>query len=100
MPQFLVVGAGAALGAAARYLLSAALGGGMIRDVLVGMPVGALYAGSPETVARKIARTVQDLGLDRFDLKYATGTLSHESMMRSIELYGREVVPRVRALLG
>ena len=30
MPQFLVVGAGAALGAVARYLLSAALGGGMI----------------------------------------------------------------------
>ena len=30
MPQFLVVGAGAALGAAARYLLSAALCGGMI----------------------------------------------------------------------
>ena len=31
MPQFLVVGAGAALGAAARYLLSAALGGGIQR---------------------------------------------------------------------
>ena len=37
---------------------------------------GALYVGSPETVARKIARTVKGLGIDRFDLKYATGPQS------------------------
>ena len=35
MPQFLVVGAGAALGAVARYLLSAALGGGMLPLLLI-----------------------------------------------------------------
>lgn len=51
-------------------------------------PEGALYAGSPDRVATKIADTVTTLGLGRFDLKYATGTLSHEAMMRSIELYG------------
>ena len=37
---------------------------------------GALYVGSPETVARKITATVQELGLDRFDFKYSAGTLS------------------------
>ncbi|MCI1018100.1 LLM class flavin-dependent oxidoreductase [Microbacterium sp. C5A9] len=63
-------------------------------------PAGATYAGSPERVAAKIADTVRTLGLGRFDLKYATGTLSHESMMRSIELYGTEVIPRVRRLLA
>jgi len=63
-------------------------------------PDGALYAGSPERVAAKIADTVKLLGLGRFDLKYATGTLSHEAMMRSIELYGTEVIPRVRRLLA
>ncbi len=63
-------------------------------------PDGAIYAGSPETVARKIADTVRTLGIDRFDLKYANGTLSHDTMMRSIELYGTEVVPRVRELLA
>ena len=63
-------------------------------------PEGAIYAGSPERVAAKIAETVTTLGLGRFDLKYATGTLSHEAMMRSIELYGTEVIPRVRALLA
>lgn len=40
------------------------------------------------------------LGASRFDLKYSAGTLPHETMMRSIELYGTEVVPRVRELLG
>lgn len=61
---------------------------------------GALYAGSPDTVARKIADTVRALGLSRFDMKYSAGSLPHEAMMRSIELYGTEVVPRVRALLA
>ena len=60
---------------------------------------GSLYVGSPETVARKIAATVRALGASRFDLKYSAGTLGHEPMLRSIELYGREVTPRVRQLL-
>ena len=60
---------------------------------------GSLYVGAPETVARKIAATVKLLGAARFDLKYTSGTLPHETAMRSIELYGREVIPRVRELL-
>ena len=63
-------------------------------------PAGALYVGSPDRVAAKIADTVTTLGLGRFDMKYATGTLSHDAMMRSIELYGSEVIPRVRRLLA
>jgi probable LLM family oxidoreductase len=62
--------------------------------------LGSLYVGSPGTVARKIAATVRDLGASRFDLKYSAGTLSHERMLRSIELYGREVIPRVRELVA
>jgi probable LLM family oxidoreductase len=57
---------------------------------------GALFVGSPETVANKIVRAVDDLGLARFDLKYSAGTLPHELMMRCIELYGRKVAPLVR----
>ena len=60
---------------------------------------GSLYVGSPETVARKIVATVRALGASRFDLKYSAGTLPHEKMMRSIELYGGEVMPRVHTLL-
>jgi probable LLM family oxidoreductase len=61
---------------------------------------GSLYLGSPETVAHKLARTVQALGIQRFDLKYSAGTLPHENMMRSIELYGSKVVPMVKEILA
>ena len=60
---------------------------------------GALYVGSPETVAAKVVSTVKLLGLSRFDMKYSNGTLPHDAAMKSLELYGREVVPRVRSQL-
>lgn len=61
---------------------------------------GSLYVGSPETVARKIATTVSVLGINHFDLKYSAGPLSHEKSMHAIELYGSEVIPRVRELVA
>jgi probable LLM family oxidoreductase len=63
-------------------------------------PQGALYVGSPETVARKIAANLTSLGATRFDLKYGMGGLSHEALMTNIELYGTHVIPRVRELLA
>jgi probable LLM family oxidoreductase len=62
-------------------------------------PDGALFVGSPETVATKVVKVVKGLSLSRFDLKYSLGTLSHEKLRTSIELYGTHVVPRVRAAL-
>jgi probable LLM family oxidoreductase len=61
---------------------------------------GSLYVGSPETVATKLAAVIQLLGLSRFDLAYAVGRVPHEQRMSTIELYGREVIPRVRELLA
>jgi probable LLM family oxidoreductase len=61
---------------------------------------GSLYVGSPETVANKIAATVKALDVTRFDMKYSAGPLSHEKMMKSIELYGRKVIPLVRELVA
>jgi len=61
---------------------------------------GSLYVGSPETVARKIASTIQTLGLTRFDMKYANGPLPHAQLMTSIELYATKVLPRVKELLA
>ncbi len=63
-------------------------------------PRGALYVGSPETVARKIAANLRALGATRFDLKYGLPGMTHQQLMTSIELYGREVIPRVRELVG
>ncbi|MBD8140075.1 LLM class flavin-dependent oxidoreductase [Frigoribacterium sp. CFBP 13605] len=61
---------------------------------------GALYVGSPETVATKIAQNMRLLGATRFDMRYSMGRLPHELMMRSIELYGTKVVPLVREMLA
>ena len=63
-------------------------------------PHGALYIGSPETVAQKIATNLPALSASRFDLKYGMGGLSHDTMMTNIELYGTQVIPRVRELLA
>ncbi|MGW3247782.1 LLM class flavin-dependent oxidoreductase [Streptomyces sp. NPDC001070] len=60
---------------------------------------GALFVGSPETVARKIARVARDLHLTRFDLKYDIMHLPRQARARTIELLGREVAPMVRELL-
>jgi probable LLM family oxidoreductase len=61
---------------------------------------GAWHVGSPETVAQKVAKTIKDLGIQRFDLKYSAGTLPHERMMTAIELYTTRVLPRVKELIA
>jgi probable LLM family oxidoreductase len=61
---------------------------------------GSLYVGAPETVARRIAATIKHLGLAAFHLKYSAGALAHERMMRSVELYGRKVIPLVRDMVA
>jgi probable LLM family oxidoreductase len=61
---------------------------------------GSMYVGSPETVANRIARVARTLSLSRFDLLYAVGRVPHEQRLATIELFGREVIPRVRELLA
>jgi len=63
-------------------------------------PEGALYVGSPETVADKIVSNLELLGASRFDLKFGMPGLTHDQLMTTIELYGTEVIPRVRNLVG
>ena len=36
----------------------------------------------------------------RFDLKYGLPGLTHDQLITNIELYGRQVIPRVRELLA
>jgi probable LLM family oxidoreductase len=64
------------------------------------LATGALFVGSPETVALKIARMVDALQISRFDLKYDAVGLPRSARARTIELLGTEVVPRVRELLA
>ena len=61
-------------------------------------PEGALYVGSPETVAQKIVANLRTLEANRFDLKFGLPGLSQEAVLTNVELYGNEVIPRVRVL--
>ena len=63
-------------------------------------PEGALYVGSPETVARKIAANMPLLDVTRFNLKFAMPGMTQGQIMENIELYGTKVVPRVRELMA
>jgi probable LLM family oxidoreductase len=63
-------------------------------------PHGALYVGSPDTVAHKIAANLTALGANRFDLKFGMPGLAQPAVMANIELYGTQVIPRVRELLA
>ncbi|MEU8817401.1 LLM class flavin-dependent oxidoreductase [Actinoplanes sp. NPDC048796] len=61
---------------------------------------GSLYVGSPDTVARKIARAVTALDVGRFDLIYTVGAQPVEDRSRAVELYGSKVVPMVRDMIS
>lgn len=62
---------------------------------------GSLYVGSPETVARKMAAAIETLDAGRFDLVYTGGgAMPASQRMRAVELYGTEVIPRVKELLA
>jgi probable LLM family oxidoreductase len=61
---------------------------------------GSLYIGSPETVARKMARAIEALGVGRFDLIYSNGAQSIGSRLRTVELFGSKVVPMVQDILA
>jgi alkanesulfonate monooxygenase SsuD/methylene tetrahydromethanopterin reductase-like flavin-dependent oxidoreductase (luciferase family) len=61
---------------------------------------GSLYVGSPDTVARRIARTMTTLDATRFDVKYGMGPMPHAVLMENIRLLGTEVAPRVREHLA
>jgi probable LLM family oxidoreductase len=61
---------------------------------------GSLYVGSPETVAQKMASTIKDLGVGRFDLTYTFGPQPADDRLRHVELYGTKVIPRVKELLA
>ncbi len=66
----------------------------------VDVRTGALFVGSPQSVAPRIADAVRSLGLSRFDFKYDLLHLPTDLRARTIKLYGREVIPRVREVLA
>ncbi len=57
---------------------------------------GSLVIGDPDTVAKKILRWREILGIERFELHVSVGTMPPEVVHRSIEMLGKEVGPLVR----
>jgi probable LLM family oxidoreductase len=63
-------------------------------------PKGAIVIGDPEEVAQKIVRHSKALGgISRFTFQLDNAGLTHEKLMESIELIGKEVIPLVRKLI-
>lgn len=61
-------------------------------------PEGSLVLGDPETVAAKILRFQQTLGVNRFELHVSVGTVPHDRVLRSIEMLGTRVGPLVNSV--
>ena len=57
---------------------------------------GAMFVGSPEDVAKKLIKMIEELELDRFLLHLPIGSLEHEDVLKAIELFGTKVAPIVR----
>jgi probable LLM family oxidoreductase len=60
-------------------------------------PRGALAVGSPDQVIEKLLFEHELFGHQRYIAQMSVGAVAHHDVMRSIELFGNEVAPAVRA---
>ena len=61
-------------------------------------PTGAFLVGSPQNVAEKILRHSESLGgISRITFQMDSAGLTHEQLMRSFELLGKEVKPLINS---
>jgi probable LLM family oxidoreductase len=63
-------------------------------------PKGSLIVGSAQQVVDKILYEHSLFGHDRFLAQMAVGSLPHDKMLKSIELFGTKVAPEVRKSLN
>ena len=63
-------------------------------------PSGSLLVGSPQQVIDKILFEHSIFKHDRFLAQMDVGTLPHDKLMKSIELFGTKVAPEVKKVLG
>ena len=63
-------------------------------------PRGALAVGTSEQVAQKILYEHELFGNQRYIAQMSVGAVAHRDVLRSIELFGTEVAPVVRAEVG
>lgn len=61
---------------------------------------GALFVGDTEEMVDKILYAQEIFGLTRFAAHMDVGSPSHKDMMKSIEIFGTKIAPKVREALG
>ena len=62
-------------------------------------PKGSMVLGSPQEVIDKILYEHGLFGMTRFLIQFTVGTLPHDVVMKSIELFGTVVAPAVRSAI-
>jgi alkanesulfonate monooxygenase SsuD/methylene tetrahydromethanopterin reductase-like flavin-dependent oxidoreductase (luciferase family) len=65
------------------------------RDVDRALRAGALVAGSPDTVRALVERYPGETGANYFVASFQWGSITHEQALRSLELFGTEVIARM-----
>jgi probable LLM family oxidoreductase len=60
-------------------------------------PRGAVAVGAPEQVAEKLLFEHELFGHDRYIAQMSVGAVAHRDVLRSMELFGTQVAPLVRA---
>ena len=61
---------------------------------------GALFIGEPDAMVEKILSIQELFGLTRFAAHMDVGGPAHKDLMKSIEIYGTKIAPKVKAALG
>jgi probable LLM family oxidoreductase len=57
---------------------------------------GASFVGSPQEIVEKILFQYEIFKHDRFLIQFSVGSVPHDKLLRSIELFGTEVAPVIR----
>jgi alkanesulfonate monooxygenase SsuD/methylene tetrahydromethanopterin reductase-like flavin-dependent oxidoreductase (luciferase family) len=60
--------------------------------------LGVQFCGSPATVVEQIRRLRDEAGVGVVDFVFQRAAVSHDRVLRSLELFGREVLPRMHEL--
>ena len=63
---------------------------------VVGRSLGINFLGSPDTIARQMKAFHDRCGVGVMDLFFQQPGLTHGEVMKEIELFGKEVIPRIR----
>jgi alkanesulfonate monooxygenase SsuD/methylene tetrahydromethanopterin reductase-like flavin-dependent oxidoreductase (luciferase family) len=57
---------------------------------------GYFIAGNPDSVAKQIQSQMDQVGADHFMGMFHIGNLAHEKVIQSLDLFKKEIMPRLR----